>query len=141
MSKIEDYLKSMGDTADDIAQFLRIEGIKGAKNDPCFCPIIKAIYHKFPNMSKGLKVDVYYDSSGYRNLGCYGSVYVDSRTYVAITWNDCQTQDPTCPAAIQDFVFKFDAGKYPDLVGESKSEMARKAKAKLTVEELMALKI
>lgn len=57
MSKIEGYLKSMGSTADEVAQYLRMEGIKGAKGDPCFCPIIKAIYHKFPNLSRGLKVE------------------------------------------------------------------------------------
>lgn len=141
MSKIEDYLKSMGSTADEVAQYLKMEGIKGAKKDPCFCPIIKAIYHKFPNLSRGLKVESVYYSAGYRSFGVYGYLYMEGRTVVRVTWSDCQTMDPDCPDAIKNFVLNFDDGQYPDLVGESSKEIAQKAISKLTIEERMALKL
>jgi hypothetical protein len=141
MSKIEDYLKSMGNTPDEVAQYLKAEGIKGVKGDDCFCPIIKAIYHQFPNLSRGLKVQSVYYSAGYRSFGVYGSLYMEARTVVRVTWNDCQTMDPDCPDAIKNFVLNFDDGQYPDLVGESSKEIAQKAISKLTVEERMALKL
>lgn len=141
MSKIEDYLKSMGSTADEVAQYLKTEGIKGAKGDPCFCPIIKAIYHKFPNLSRGLKVESVYYSAGYKSFGAYGRLWVEANTVVRVTWNDVQTMDPDCPVAVKNFVLNFDDGQYPELVGESSKDIANLAIAKLTTEELMALKL
>lgn len=141
MSKIEEYLKSMGNTSQEVAEHLEMLGIKGQKHHPQFCPIIKAIYHQFPNMSQGLKVDVYAYSAGYRSFGAYGKLWCEASSSVCITWQDCQTMDPTCPAAVAAFVKEFDEGKYPHLVGDTNKQVAEKALEKLTLEERMALRL
>lgn len=141
MSKIEDYLNSMGETADEVALFLRKQGITGSIKECDFCPIIKSIYLKFPNLSPGLRVESVYYHAGYRRFGSYGYVFMEASSDVRITWGDIQTIDPTCPRAIKEFVANFDDGKYPELVGESKDDIRLRAVSKLTVEEKMALQI
>lgn len=116
-------------------------GIKGEMGNPDFCPIIKAIYKQFPNMSKGLKAIFYYYPSGYIKLGCYGYVWMNERTVFKITWNDCQTIDPDCPKAISKFVKDFDSGKYPELIGKSRKELKKELLNKLSIEEKMILGI
>lgn len=139
MSKITDYLESMGSTADEVAQFLVLEGVKGQRHNAQFCPIIKAIYKKFPTLPRGLKVVSFNAPAGYYNLGSYGSIWMEDRSGVRVTWNDSQTMDPRCPKAVADFVLNFDAHKYPHLVGSSRKATAEEAWSKLTYEEKMAL--
>lgn len=145
MSKIEDFLKSLGNTSEEVANTLEAMGINGEKSNPTFCPIIKSIYNEFPNLSKGLKVEILYRSAGYVNLGCYGKVWMNSSYSVVITWDDIQTMDPLCPEAVQQFVLDFDKGKYPNLVGKSetltKKEVLTKLSNILTKEERMVLGI
>lgn len=141
MSKISTYLASMGNSSQEVANHLELLGIKGQKSNPCFCPVIKAIYHKFPDLCKGLRVKIFASSAGYRNFGCWGLVWVEASEKVAVTWSDCQTLDPDCPPAVADFVRDFDAGKYPYLVGADDSVVAQQALAKLSIEERMALNL
>lgn len=131
----------MGNNSQEVAEHLEMLGIKGQKHHPQFCPIIKAIYHKFPNMSKGLKVESYSYSAGYRNFGPYGYLWMEASSSVRITWQDYQTEDPNCPDAVAAFVKEFDGGKYPRLVGDTNKQIAEKALEKLTMEERMALRL
>lgn len=141
MSKITEFLKSLGNSSNEIAENLQNMDIKGEIGNPDFCPIIKAIYKQFPNMSRGLKAVFYYYPSGYRSLGYYGYVWMNGKTIFQITWNDYQTIDPDCPEAIGKFVKDFDSGKYPFLIGKSKKELKKELLNKLTVEEKMILGI
>jgi hypothetical protein len=131
--KIVELLKSMGNTADEVAEYLRQQDIKGERCKPSFCPIIIAIYKAIPDLCQGLRVDT---RAGWMTM--YGQ-RIPIQPYVVVTWNDCQTLDPSCPQAIEDFVFKFDRGEYPDLIGKSKEIAAKDALAKLTPQEKLAL--
>lgn len=141
MSKITEFLKSLGSTSEEIAQNLEIMGIKGEKCNGEFCPIIIAIYQKFPNMCSGLRTTFYHRSSGYVNFGPYGYLWVERSSNFVLTWNDCQTIDPCCPEAIGKFVKDFDNGKYPELVGKSQEQVRKEVLSKLSKQEKMALGI
>ena len=136
--KIGDFLKSLGSTSEEIADSLRNMDIKGEKTNGEFCPITKAIYKKFPNLSRGLKTYLMHSSGGYINT-VYGRLYVEPSVSCVVTWNDCQTIDPVCPQPIGRFVKDFDSSKYLDLVGDDAKTVAKKALEKLTREEILAL--
>lgn len=125
MSKIETLLNSMGKTSEEVASFLEENNITGERYNPKFCPIIKAIYRKIPNLYCGLEVDY--------------SVGYNKKKYVRITWKDSQILDPNCPDAVQEFVIDFDKGKYPHLVGLTKNQVKQQALSKLSQEERMSL--
>lgn len=137
--KISEFLKSMGNTADEVADYCRQNKITGEIQNPTFCPVIKAIYAKFPNLSKGLKVTTYRIPDGYRDFGCYGVIWMEGRYVTKVTWNDCQTLDPETPQAVIDFVRKFDAKQYPDLIGTTQKELKKQTLQSLSVEQKMAL--
>lgn len=140
MSKIEEYLKSLGNTSQEVADNLELQGIKGEICNAQFCPVIKAIYKQFPNLSKGLIALIRSSKGGYANF--YGiKLFIKKRERVVITWNDCQTIDPLCPQAVQDFIKEFDSGKYPHLEGLSQDQLKQQAINKLTQEEKLALGI
>lgn len=141
MARIEEFLKHLGDSSEDVAASLEAMGIKGEKRNAQFCPVIKAIYQKFPTMVNGLCVGVLRRSAGYCRMGSYGNVWVEERVSVVITWNDCQTLDPQCPQPIAEFVADFDRGDYPHLVGLPMEEIKAAAIAKLTREELMSIRL
>lgn len=130
---ITEILRSMGNTADEVADYLRQQGIKGERCKPSFCPVIIAIYKAIPDLCRGLRVDT---RAGWMTI--YGQ-RIRIQPHVVVTWNDCQTSDPSCPQAIEDFVFKFDKGEYPDLIGKSKEISAKEALTKLTPQEKLAL--
>lgn len=139
--KLSDFLKSMGKTADEVADYCRRNQIKGEPLNPTFCPVIKAIYAKFPNLSKGLKVISYRKCSGYYNFGPYGNLWMEGRDVTKITWNDCQTSDPETPQSIIEFVRKFDAKMYPDLIGTTQEQCKKDLLNAMSVEQKMALGI
>ena len=141
MSKITKFLESLGNSSEEIAKTLQEKGIKGEIGNWEFCPIIKAIYQEFPNMSKGLKALFYHYHAGYRSLGSYGFVWAESYTTFKLTWDDYQTIDPACPNVIGEFVKDFDARKYPELIGKSQKKLKEELLNKLTVEEKMILGI
>jgi hypothetical protein len=130
----------MGNTTDEVADYCRVYGITGEVRNREFCPVIKAIYRKFPNLSRGLVVDTVRYAPGYRDTG-YGIFYFEGRSEVKITWNDHQTMDPDVPKAIQNFVIAFDNKLYPDLIGKSQNQIKQETLAQLTVEQKMALRI
>lgn len=136
--KIEEFLKSLGSTSEEIADNLRKMDVKGEKENDKFCPVIKAIYKQFPNLSKGLIITFLYSPERYINT-VYGRLHIESSSSCIVTWDDRQTLDPICPAPIGQFVEDFDNGKYPDLVGDDVKTVAKKAREKLTKEELLAL--
>lgn len=139
--KITEFLKSLGSTSEEISASLLSMGITGEKCKPDFCPIVKAIYHKFPQMSKGLKVGFYYHPRRTCYMSGWGYFTINAHTSFKITWEDCQTSDPEVPEGIKEFVKDFDKGKYPFLEGKSKSELKKEILEKLTVEEKMVLGI
>ena len=51
--RVGELLKSLGDTADEVAGGLRQRGIKGAKDDGCCCPIANLIKAEFPEARDG----------------------------------------------------------------------------------------
>lgn len=138
MSKIEEYLKSLGNTSQEVADNLELQGIKGEIRNAQFCPVIKAIYKQFPNLCKGLQILT--QTSGGYYMNWYGSkFYIKRSQSIVVTWRDSQTLDPSCPQAIKDFVKDFDNGKYPELIGLSQQEIKQQAIQKLTEEERLAL--
>ncbi len=115
MSKIEEFLQSLGSTSEEVADTLMSNGIHGRRYTTNACPIANAIYDKFPGVRDGLLVQHYKFSSGCKRLGVYGYVWHEASDEVAVTWDDVQTLDPTCPPAVKQFVIDFDNGKYPQL--------------------------
>lgn len=115
MSKITEFLKSLGDDADKVFLTLYRLGCTGKRHVSDACPVAKAIYKYFPSCKGDLLVNTIERPAGFMKFGCYGHMWVDSKKYVEITWDDPQVMDPSVPKAIEQFVFNFDAGKYPEL--------------------------
>lgn len=135
---IEEFLESLGNTSEEVANSLEQMGIKGECYNGEYCPVTKAIYQKFPKMSRGLKT-VYSITYPRYIDSIYGKLYIEGSNSVIITWDDIQTLDPDCPKAIADFVRNFDNRKYPNLIGKSQAEFREEVLARLTKEEKMAL--
>lgn len=49
--RVEVLLRSLGDTADEVADSLRARSIKGTRDDGCKCPIAKVIAAEIPESS------------------------------------------------------------------------------------------
>lgn len=99
---VNQYLTSLGASADEVAESLRQQGVKGRRCSKCSCPILNGIYKACPNYWTGLRIT----GSGKKKDG--------SCSYYA-SLNDCQIMDPTLPQAVMDFIGNFDEGKYSDL--------------------------
>lgn len=99
--KLSEYLKSLGNTPDEVADSLRRQGIKGVKESTYHCPILNAIYKACPDYWSGLKIT-------------NGDKHGDHWYYHA-GLDDCQIMDPSLPQPVMDFIGKFDCGEYPDL--------------------------
>lgn len=133
---------TLGGTPDTIAESLRLDGVKGIKGDPYYCPIINGIYKNCGIKSSGLRAAFFYYPSGYKNMGPYGYMWVGSRTCFKLTWGDSQTIDPIAPTLIGEFVEKFDNGAYPFLeCNETKDNLKNAALAKLSPDEKRLLGI
>lgn len=107
--RLDEYLASLGNTADEVANSLRRQGVKGKIGSTCYCPILNAIYKACPDYCPGLMIDGRPSETG--NHG-----------YQAIL-NDSQIMDPSLPKPVQLFVGEFDLGKYPDLVATTVKEV------------------
>ena len=136
--KIEEFLKSLGNSSEEVANSLEKMGIKGECYNADFCPITKAIYQKFPKISKGLRTLYKITYPRYVST-VYNDIYVRGSTTIVVTWDDVQTIDPVCPKAVVDFVKEFDIKKYPRLIGKTQKDFKKEALSKLTKEEKMAL--
>lgn len=95
MQKLDDVraqVFALGKTAEEIAQRLRDEGIKGVRKNSRHCAISAYVHKRFP----GVKVR----TGGCLILGDYGELI------------------ESLPVGHLDFVANFDNGLYPDLVAE-----------------------
>lgn len=99
---IKEYLTSLGNTSEEVAESLRKQGVKGLRRSKCKCPIINGIYQAVPNYWSGLNIV----------NGC--KLAEGDWSYYA-TLNDCQILDPDLPKPVMNFIGDFDEGKYPDL--------------------------
>ena len=115
MNKITEFLKSLGDDADEVFMTLYRLGCTGKRHEADACPVARAIYKYFPRCNNGILVHTVERPAGSMIFGGYGYMWVDAKRYVEITWDDPQVMDPSVPKAIEQFVFNFDAGKYPEL--------------------------
>jgi hypothetical protein len=88
-----EFVKSLGSTADEVAESLRRLGVKGRRRSRCECPIAVAVNKHAPGWG-GIRVS----GSGY------------------LSYNDVQIMDPQTTSAVQAFVRAFDDGSYPYLV-------------------------
>ncbi len=104
---ITEYLRSLGDTPDEIAVALGVQGIKGKQTSLQQCIIANAINTQC-NAWAGLKI--YGDCSKQDQEGHW---------YYRASYNDSQIMDPRLPQAVQDFLGLFNQGRYPDLVAKS----------------------
>ncbi len=100
--EINEYLSSLGNSADEVAEALRKQGVKGKRGSKCSCPILKGIYKACPNYWTGLEIRS-------------GQVRDDGSWYYHASLNDSQIVDPTLPQPVMNFIGGFDSGKYPDL--------------------------
>lgn len=88
---VEHVLKNLGDTADEIADFLARLGIDGERRDCDECPIARLIYRHIP----GLAVLVEGDMVTLTDKAVDVTVYM--------------------PAQVGEFIDRFDAGAYAEL--------------------------
>jgi hypothetical protein len=107
--KLKEFLASLGNTPDEVADWMRKNGIKGVKKNCRLCPVLNAIYSEHG-------VDCW---SGLIISG--GSKVGDSWFYSS-TYDDDQIMDPSLPQPVMDFVGRFDNDVYPDLVAEKVEE-------------------
>lgn len=101
---INEYLKSLGETSEAVAQSLMAHGIKGIVRSPCACPIINGIYKSCPDYWPGLMI-------------------MGDNKYYSATLNDLQIMDPKLPQPVVDFMKDFDNGKYPELIAKKVIEL------------------
>lgn len=95
-----EFLQSLGNTSQEVADSLRRLGVKSKKPfdaaSYCYnCPIAVAV-NEHSNGWGGIKVS----QNGY------------------LTYSDSQIMDPKTTPAVQWFIQDFDKGLYPDLVGD-----------------------
>lgn len=102
---INEYLKSLGGTAAEVAESMRRQGIKGLRLSPCKCPILNAIYKACPKYWPWLTI-----VNGRKHEGGW--------SYCA-TLDDAQIMDPQLPQPVMDFIGEFDEGMYPDIEAKS----------------------
>ncbi len=107
--KISEYLASLGNTTDEVADSLRHHGVKGEIGSTCHCPILNAITKACPDYWSGLKI--------------YGCVSETGDHHYEATLNDPQIMDPSLPKPVQWFIGEFDLGNYPDLVATAVEEV------------------
>jgi hypothetical protein len=101
---LKDYLTSLGNTSEEVAESMRKANVKGKRCDLRMCPILNAIY------TGPIKDKVW---SGLIIHG--GKKDKEGKRHYNATYNDCQIMDPQLPRPVQDFIADFDDGKYPDL--------------------------
>ena len=90
---LELALKDLGRSGTKVAQSLRDFGIKGQPLLPCKCPIANYL-----QALTGQEMSVYATSAYYKNNGfVFDGILL--------------------PKAVTIFIYKFDEGKFPDLVG------------------------
>jgi len=100
---LSEYLTSLGQTPDQVANCLRAQRVKGIIKSSCHCPILNGIYQACPDYWPGLRI-----TNGYQSK--------DGHWHYYASLSDLQITDPALPQAVQDFIGKFDRGEYPDLV-------------------------
>lgn len=97
-TEIRNFLKSLGETPNEIAQSIENMGVLGYRHDCHKCPIARAIMRKFGT------------------LGSYASVR--SKTIVFV--HECGRTEPLyidlSYAAVIGFISQFDLGVYPKLI-------------------------
>lgn len=107
LKPITKFLESLGDTEEDIAESMRGLKIIGLRRASCRCPLATACL-VYSRLGGGTPPSIGYDYSG----GIIG---------LKLTWDDCQTMDPTLPKnsrALASFARNFDRGDYPNLEGD-----------------------
>ena len=102
--KISDYLASLGDTPDAVAENLRKQNVKGVIGSKCSCPILNAVYQSCPDYWPGLQI--------------VNGKKIGDRWHYCATLDDWQIVDPSLPQPVMDFIGRFDQGEYPDLVAK-----------------------
>lgn len=97
--RVEVLLNSLGDDADAVAASLRMDGIKGHRDDGCACPIAMLLANAIPEAT-------YWNSDN--------GWFVD---LASVRWpagaGEYEDIDP--PLAVRRFIDAFDAGRYPEL--------------------------
>lgn len=99
---IREYLSSLGNSSEEVAESLRKQGVKGYRKSVYACPILQGIYKACPNYWSGLEIN-----GGIKNF--------DGSWRYRASLHDSQIVDPTLPQPIMNFIGDFDTGKYPDL--------------------------
>jgi len=101
--RLSEYLASLGNTPDEVADSLRKQGVKGLVRSSRNCPVINGIYRACTNIWPGLRI-----GNGYK-------LSDGEHWHYSATYNDCQIMDPSLPLPVMDFIGKFDTGDYADL--------------------------
>lgn len=88
---VGELLKGLGETPDEIAAFLRGQGIRGMRTQGLFCPVANYL------------------------TGCgYWFVMVASHVIAALEQGS-ETERVRTPPGVLEFIARFDRGEYPDL--------------------------
>jgi hypothetical protein len=90
---------AMGETADKVAECLRAHGCRGSRGGGLLCPVFRYVYRKF---DEGQLVLVHSPAMMPSGLYLYSAL-------------DGRRSEMPLPAAIAEFLARFDAGSFPDL--------------------------
>lgn len=107
---LNDYLSSLGNTPEEVAQNLIKQGVKGKRLSHCHCPILNGIYQACPTYWSGLRI-----INGRQRSDGHWSYYA--------SLNDDQILDPILPQPVMDFIGQFDTGAYPELACDTVKEV------------------
>jgi hypothetical protein len=100
MIDILPHLQALGTTAQQVADTLDAEGIKGARMRASACPIANYLRDIYPDATTCLVSPL--------------------RATVSVSNSRKETGDSVrLPQAITDFINRFDMGKYPNLIEET----------------------
>jgi len=110
---ISEYLKSLGETSEEVAESLRKQGVKGKVASHCHCPILNGIYQACPDYWTGLTI-------------AGGSKTQKGDWYYHASLHDYQIMDPQLPQPVMNFIGDFDTGKYPFLEAKVVKEVTKR---------------
>jgi hypothetical protein len=105
--RVKELLDSLGETADEVADFLRSRGITGTPEDPCFCPIANLIKVEIPEAADSFLWDTDDEVAGF---------------FVCRNYVKAPDGEITPPHPVAQFIFEFDNNGAYDYLSDEVDE-------------------
>jgi hypothetical protein len=110
LDQLSHILLALGQTADEVAGVLRASGCRGFRNGSFPSPVIRYAYRKFDAGSLELVYSAVLKPDN-------STALEPNKLYLYLL--DANREEMRLPAAVAEFLARFDEGSYPDLNLES----------------------